>query len=118
MSLKTNLIDRLRKLHGDADFTSYSQSDIDWLEKTLVQFGFDKINTYMYPNSNGKLRMEWDIGNRCPSVEIDFYARDIYMHWCSKDMSSYDDFSLPLHAESTWNKVIITLLMLSMEELS
>ena len=80
---------------------------LDWLSDAFDEHYPDDLGLpYLYPVAEGGVRLEWSIGRRDVSLEIDLRKRDGAWHSLDLDNDEQENRLLNLNAEDDWNWMV------------
>ena len=113
-------LDELRNIKDgwlDGKGIAPNHKDLDWLSGVFEQHYPDNATLpYTCPTPEGGIDMEWSVGKREISLEIDLVKRDGEWSWYDVDTRSSDENVLDLKKPSSWKWIAAQIR--AMEEVS
>jgi hypothetical protein len=87
---------------------------LDWLSKVFTAHYPDNLSqAYLYPVTEGGVRLEWSLGPRDVSLEVDLMKRSGEWHCLNLETDEDEATTLRMETEDDWNWIVGRLQILS-----
>ena len=88
----------------EGDGYAPSQSGLGWLAETFANFYHADVPLpYTYPTFEGGIQMEWSLGSKAATLEIDLKTHTAEWYWIDKDSDADYEQDLNLNDDRSWD---------------